>query len=677
METNKRERRLLPMPGWTLVLFMALYGELILHIWTNDPVLPGRLLAVCLFAAGFGGILAFLTSLIPGKAQKWTAIVLGFLLAVMYLTWYFINESFKVFMNINTILSGAEGVANGFLDTVLVLLARDWWRIAIFLAPLILFGIFAGHRTVSWKTRGILAGITVILYALSMASVKFVSGDMQLFRDAYNFDSAVHAFGLNVSLVLDEFAGSSDASESFEQVEPVPVPTEETQPQEEAGEPQEPEIVYEPNAIYDFDTLAETCGNQRIANIHNYVGSQTPTLKNEYTGLFKGKNLIIISAEAFSAEVIDKDRTPTLYRMANQGIQFLDYYQPMWGGGTSAGEFANLMGFPGFGKCMMEVRYQDFFLDMGFQLDRLGYASAAFHNNDWKFYRRDMTHFKLGYDTYMGYGNGMEKGVQGVWPQSDLEMMEFTIPQFIDGDQPFNLYYMSVSGPSLYSQKSNAMARKNYDVVKDLPCSEEVKCYLAANHELERAMEYVVGELEKRNMEDDTVIVIAADHYPYDLERSSTWGNAEDRLSELYGKPCTDDFTRDHNRLIIWSGCLEDSDLDLTVEEPTSSLDILPTLSNLFGLEYDSRLLVGRDVFSDAMPLVLWNNYNWKTDKGTYDPSKHEFVPAEGAEIPEGYVDWVSSIVKNKHTYARSVMEAHYFNYVPRPGDPDLPPYNP
>ena len=98
------------------------------------------------------------------------------------------------------------------------------------------------------------------------------------------------------------------------------------------------------------------------------------------------------------------------------------------------------------------------------------------------------------------------------------------------------------------------------------------------------------------------------------------------------------------------------------MDTPVYSLDILPTLSNLFGVVYDSRLLIGRDVFSDAEPLVLWNNYSWKTDKGSYMNGK--FTAAEGAEIEDGYADRISAIVKNKISYSKSVAKHNYFNYV-------------
>ena len=121
---------------------------------------------------------------------------------------------------------------------------------------------------------------------------------------------------------------------------------------------------------------------------------------------------------------------------------------------------------------------------------------------------------------------------------------------------------------------------------------------------------------------------------------------------------------RDHNRCIIWSGCLEESD-PIIVDAPSSSIDILPTLLNLFGLEWDSRLLPGRDVLSDAMPLVFNLNYDWKTEYGTYISSRNEFTPAsDDIVVPEGYVESIRAIVADKIRLCRGVIGSHYYAYL-------------
>ena len=244
--------------------------------------------------------------------------------------------------------------------------------------------------------------------------------------------------------------------------------------------------------------------------------------------------------------------------------------------------------------------------------------------------------------------------------------MEYTLSDYID-KEPFSVYYMSVSGHGFYANFNNSMSMKNRSYVEELDFSTTVKAYIAANLELEHALTYLVGELEKAGIADDTVIVICPDHYPYALEKGESWGNDMDYLGELYGYPVTNYMERDHNACIIWSGCLEDENKDMQTEisEPSYSLDILPTLCNLFGLDYDSRLLVGRDVLSDEEALVIWPDYSWKTALGYYNYTTRKFIPAsEDITVDEDYINAVNAVVKNKISYSKAVITYDYFGVV-------------
>ena len=372
----------------------------------------------------------------------------------------------------------------------------------------------------------------------------------------------------------------------------------------------------------------------------------------------------MITAEAFAAEVIDPELTPTLYRLATKGINFTDYYQPA-SAGTTGGEYQNIFGMmpTDGGKSFKDTADHLNYFTMGNQLNRLGYYGKAFHNNSYTYYDRNITHNNLGYsDGFMGYGNGMEQYVKNYWPQSDYEMISGTLPTYID-KQPFNIYYMSVSGHSGYTRSGNSMTNRHWDRVKNLPYSDAVKGYLAANLDLEDGLTYLVDELEKKGIADDTVICISTDHFPYGLDTSGTLGNMPN-LSELYGNNVTDYFQRDHSRLILWCGCLENRD-PIIVDSPTFSLDILPTLSNLFGTEFDSRLMVGRDVLSNAPALIFNMNYDWKTDLGTYYASRNEFVPKDGTiAVPDSYVSTIKAMVSNKMQYCSGVLETDYFRHI-------------
>lgn len=665
-ETIQQKLFSFPIPAWLFAMVTVLYCETLLHLWVTEEFSFGRFAAVLAFAVGFGGILAQIVSFLGHKTWgKWVSVGLVTLVAVLYIVEYFVSDAYVTFMDLGTLLNGAKGVATDFADVVVGLVLRDFWRIIVILLPVIAFALLARPVGTSWRLRWFGLVLALAGYLGGYTIVHAVGVDAERMGTTYNFDSAIRCFGLNMGVTLDALNSGTEEDAAFVVVQQPVTPATVPQDIPEQTVPGETEpVVYEPNVMdFDFAALAEAEGYNRVEAIHNYVATVQPTLKNEYTGLFAGKNLIIITAEAFAKEVIDPERTPTLYRLANEGIRFDEFYQPMWGGSTSSGEFSVLTGLVSASgtNSINESRQQELFLSIGKQLQKQNYFSAAYHNHLYTFYDRHKTHTFYGYDTFTGLGNGMEEGVKDQWPESDLEMMEFTVPQYID-KQPFSIYYMSVSGHCRYNFLGNKMSKKNEELVADMDASNTIKAYHASQLELEKALASLVSQLEEAGIADDTVIVLTADHYPYGLEPGSTWNNDKDYIAELYGFDPKNEIERDHNALIIWSGCLEGK--NIVIEEPTYSLDILPTLSNLFGVEFDSRLLVGRDVFSEAEPIVLWYDHSWVTDKGYYDSAKSKFTPRDGVEVDEEYVQRIKSLVYNKIFYSREVQVTDYFNYL-------------
>lgn len=661
--TQEKTKPSFTLSSWLFVMLMMLYCEIMLHLWSGNGFQLGRLIAIAAFSAGSGLILGLISTFFGKKIGKWVAVGIGVILVVVCLGEYFMLDAYKNFMTVETIVAGAGGVAEDYLGMILSLLVRNLWRIALMLLPIALYALFGKAKGTSWKFRGVLAACVLAAYLLGFGAVNLMTNDASVMNRAYNFDRAVRCFGLGMGFTLDTIR-SGDAEDEMMLTVPEPV-VPPTQPQEvQQDQQQEQTVVYEDNVYdhIDFAKLGEEMKDESLASIYRYMASVTPTKQNEYTGLFEGKNLIFITAEAFTKEVIDPELTPTLYRLATEGIEFTDYYQPAWGASTTTGEFSNTIGLVPAkgGSSMMMTRTQPLFFTIGAQLQARGYHSAAYHNHTHDFYNRHMTHKGLGYDAFYARGQGMPE-IKGVWPESDVELIDFSITDYID-QQPFSIYYMTVSGHCMYNLKENAMSRKNWEAVKDLPYSESVRCYLAANLELEYAMEKLLGYLEEAGILDDTVIVIGTDHYPYGLERSSTYKNETDYLTELFGEPCSNKFVREHNALIIWSGSIEG--MDLKVETPTYSLDILPTLCNLFGMDYDSRMLVGRDVLSTADPLVLWPDYSWKTDKGSYDASTGVYTSADGSEMSQDYIDYIDAIVANKISYSRTVQNKNIFRLI-------------
>lgn len=656
---------------WLCVLFAAVYVyyEGLFRISALDTFFSGSTLYMLLFALSWGLLGYFIATLIPNKTVSVVLTSVQLLgTAVIFLVEYFIYRYFKVFYDVTTVIGGAGGVATDFMDNALDLLFRweSFLTIGLFLLPGLLY-VFWLRRFAFCSKLGLLKSLAVLCLTIAvfLGNIAMLLGSATykpMYQEEYNFQAAVSNFGLLTGIRLDvqHLLAGDEKNTEFEIVDvptfpTVPAPTQETTPDAtgETVEETQP-IEYGYNVM---DLNFPHTGVDAIDSINTYVQSLTPSKKNAYTGLFEGKNLIFITAEAFSAEVIDPELTPTLYRLANQGIQFTDFYQPD-SAGTTGGEYQNLFGMlpTAGGMSFKNTAGNNNYFTMGSQLNRLGYYGKAYHNHDYYFYDRHLTHNNLGYsDGFMGFYNGMEKLVTDQWPKSDLEMIQGTVTEYLD-KQPFNIYYMTVSGHSNYGPGSNCMTVKNWDYVKDLPYSTNVKGYLAANMELEHAMTYLVKALEDAGIADDTVIVLVTDHYPYGLSNNE--------LTELFGYAPTDLFKRDHSRLILWSGILEDME-PIVVDTPTSSLDILPTLSNLFGTEFDSRLMPGRDVFSDAPALVYNYSYDWKTEYGTYISSTNTFTPiSEDLVIPEGYVDQIKAIVRNRIRYSASVLNVDYMEFL-------------
>ena len=405
----------------------------------------------------------------------------------------------------------------------------------------------------------------------------------------------------------------------------------------------------------DFDALIKGETDETLLDMHQYFKSVEPTSRNAYTGKYKDYNLIFITAEGLSHLAIRQDVTPTLYKMAHEGIQFTNFYTALWGVSTTDGEYVATTGLiPKSGVwSYRQSRNNTMPFALGNQLKNLGYLTKAYHNHTYTYYDRDLTHPNMGYD-YKGVGNGLE--IAETWPESDLEMIEVTTPEYINA-QHFHTYYMTVSGHMYYNFKDNFIASKNHQDVAELPYSNEVRAYLATQIELDRAMSHLLTRLELAGQLDNTLIAISADHYPYGL--------SQDALEALNGGVIEKNFELYRNAFILYTPSM----IPEIVDKPASSLDILPTLSNLLGLEFDSRLMTGRDLFSDKEPLVILGNRSFITDIGKYNSATTEFIPNEQAKVMDtealnAYRREISNEINAKFYYAAKILEQNYYEKV-------------
>ena len=609
-----------------------------------------------------GALFAGIAMLFRKKINRRITLITGYVLTVWYIAMSIIQSSYQTYMSVSTIFKGAKGVAGGFASNVISAIAGGIPRIILMAAPIVIYQILSKKHLKFPRFKPAAAAIVVAFSLILFGGCVLVSqiGSLKsAYKTDYSFDFAVRTFGVLTGTRLDlKYMIFGNNSKSFAVEE------------ETGSDPAEEETTQEVVKVYgknemdiDFNELAASSDNA-VSEIAEYVSSQKGSAQNEYTGLFKGKNLILICAEAFSDAVVREDLTPTLYRMVHKGFYFSDFYQPAWGGSTSTGEFSFVMGLaPQNGtETMQDIKDNNNYFTLGNQLQRENYYNMAFHNGDYDYYDRQLTHTSLGYATWYGIGNGLED-ITAAWGGDDRNMSD-ALEYFID-KQPFSIYFMTVSGHASYTEDSDYVYKyyDRVDAVLGDSCSEKVKYYFCHQMEVEDMMTHLIERLEEAGIAEDTVIVMTGDHYPYGLTNSAAWGNDRDYLAELYGGSASLDWDRDHNSLILWSECLEKGDKSYACEisSPTFSLDVTPTLSNLFGVEYDSRLLTGRDVFSDQEAIVFWNSGSWMTDHGRFDAESNKFYPNEGYENDQSYVSRIANIVSNRLYLSRMIINNDFY----------------
>ena len=458
--------------------------------------------------------------------------------------------------------------------------------------------------------------------------------------------------------------------------QPNPVPTPQPTPQPEPVPTPQPNPTPTPTPIdtspnildIDFLALAEAESKKEIKMLHEYFATEEYTLKNEYTGMFEGYNLIMVTAEGFSPYVVNEALTPTLYKMATQGFIFENFYTPIWGVSTSDGEYVACTGNLPMSGVWSFYESGDNYMPfcLGNQFEKKGVdLRYAYHNHTYDYYHRDISHPNMGYE-YKGLDGGLtEEQIEKTWPESDLQLIEATYKDYMQSEKPFVAYYMTVSGHLEYNRHGNMMADKNWDYVKDLSASETVKAYYACNIEFDRAMGKLLDELENAGIADKTVIAIAADHYPYGLETDNEEDNYK-YFNEILGHEIDPNFELYKSSFILYSASMKEP---IIIDKYASNVDILPTLSNLFGLEYDSRLLSGKDILSSKEGLVIFSNRNWISDRGRYIAATKEFeVFGEktfvSEEEKELYIEQINKDVDERFQTSTLALSEDYYSKI-------------
>ena len=619
---------------WTLLFILM---ELLFILLISKSISGQLVVNVFLTSLILGEISTLLTTLKKGNKLLMGLLLLG--VGILYATQAVFYSIFKVYFSLYDL--ALQDQLGDFMEETITLIIRHFPFILLFLLPFILFLILKKKykviKTNSYTSYLLLLCIIGTIFSRNI----FVDFNKGRVYSTYDIEHNVNNISLSIKKLGVMNSYILEGKRILFGFTPKNIKT-------VVLKEEEKEIEYEENTLK--LELKET-SNDYIKELHSYIENEHTTSKNEYTGMFEGYNLVYITAESFSEIGVSEELTPTLYKMIHNGFVFKNFYTPN-NLSTIGGEFQSLTGlYPDY-SILKKWREgtNSYPFGLGITFKNLGYDTFAYHNNTYTFQDRNKYIASQGFTNFLGCGNGLENRINcSRWPQSDLEMMDTTKEDYIHSNNPFLTYYMTVSGHFAYTYSGNSIASKNRELVENLDLRESSQAYIATQIELDKALENLVNSLEEEKKLDKTVFVLMADHYPYELDMES--------INELstYER---NHIEINHNALIIWNPKLE----TVEIEKPCMSADVLPTIYNLFGIEYDSRMFIGKDILSNNFGIAILSDRSWITKEGVYNASEDYFTPNK--EVEESYVENINQLVNNRLNISREIIENDYYSYL-------------
>ena len=629
-------------------ILLVISFECVYKMSVFNNIIDSDFIQMIVFCFPIAWLLYILTTMFSEKVNK---ILSNIVILILYVVFFSQMVYFQVYNSVFSIYSMTNGgQVFEFWRTILSTVYSNLYDYICLTIPVILYFIFKNKLFDFEKSNVLNSGLAFACFLFfSSFCFAYIAIDKKAIYSSYNLYFNTHApilsskkFGLISTMGIDLNRLVFGMNEK--KIEIIIDNNEKNEPIEEV----------EYNTIdIDFEKLKETEDNEDIVMMHNYFESLEGTKKNEYTGMFEGKNVVFFLAESLDPVAIDRDLTPTLYKLSTSGFNFVNYYSPLYPASTADGEFRtewSLISSRGDTHTLYAQRnvYSPYLFVNSFS----DYNINIYHNYNGDYYNRRRYFKALGYENFKSCYYGLNLPC-GTFHESDLDMVNITFDEYINSEEPFFTYYITLSGHLSYVRATNKVANKNWHLVEDLPYSDKVKGYLASNIEVDRALESLIEKLTIAGKLEDTVIVLTPDHYPYGLSNSN--------LNELSLINRDDPFELYHSDLIIWNSEMEET---VKVEKVGSNPDVLPTLLNLFGKEYDSRFIMGQDLLSDKEGLVVLANRSWISDTIKYNSVTDEAVSLVNGEVNEEYVAKMNNVVDNQFKISNMILENNYYKKV-------------
>ena len=367
------------------------------------------------------------------------------------------------------------------------------------------------------------------------------------------------------------------------------------------------------NFYITFIKAKKSSNEEEVSFLEEVYNNTEDNYSNKYTGKYKDKNLIILQLEGTDNWLITKEDTPTLYKMMNSGINFTNHYSYYNGGGsTFNSEFAVNTGFItplSYTQNAYTFNKNHFPYSLANLFKKEEYAVNAFDMNTSEYYSRGTNYKNWGYDNYYGLIDLGTYKDDSYTLDREL-ILNDTFREKMFNENKFVDYIITYSGHMPFTtEKGLCKSLITEDLLKEqgieelskdqvLPNLTEEECARRQAKETDYMVELLINTLQEKMLLDDTVIVVFTDHYLYTL--------SDQTILDKYKE--TDNNLINHTPFFIWSNNIEKT----KITEVTSQLNILPTLINLFGLEYHPNYYIGTDALdSNYNGYVFFSDYSW------------------------------------------------------------------
>ena len=397
--------------------------------------------------------------------------------------------------------------------------------------------------------------------------------------------------------------------------------------------------------------------NKKLNTLNNYFINNNITDVNDYTGLFKDKNLIVIMLESVNDIIINKEDYPNFYKMYSEGMSWKNNYSPRNSCSTGNNEMSAMTSlYSIYNTCTANEYKENTYFEAIFNLfNDQGYKTFSAHNYTEHYYYRTEIHTNMGSGIYYGvedlgisYSNQYKN-----WSSDEdfmIEVLEILDKDYSDGKFMTWLTTVSSHQPYYYSSKEGD---KYLDLYKDLDIKKDLKRYKSKLKILDNALGILLDGLKEKGILEDTVIVMFGDHYPYGLSTST--------INSVLDYDTTVDYEAERVPFVIYNS----ETTSQTFDEYTSYINILPTIANLFDLNYDPRLYMGTDLLSeDYESLVVFADGSWKNEYAYYDASKSdiEYFTDKTYTIEE--LQAINENIDMKIKMSSLAIKNNYFNYL-------------